>query len=165
MPIRTTGPKHTPLRRAAVVVALAGTGALAMAPAATAHPVAAPAPVQAPAASPAVDAMNVALDQLGDPYVWGAEGPNAFDCSGLVQFSYAQIGIDTPRTTGTLVDFGTPVSSDQLAPGDFIFAYGGGHMGIYIGDGKYVYAPTTGDVVKVGAVPWSSLTDLVRPAV
>lgn len=165
MPFRTTGQKHTQLRRAVVVAALAGTGALTMAPAATAHPAAAPAAVQAPAASPAVDAMNVALAQLGDPYVWGAEGPDAFDCSGLVQFAYGQIGIETPRTTSTLVDFGTPVSVDQLAPGDFVFAYGGGHMGIYIGNGEYVYAPTSGDVVKIGAVPYASITDLVRPAV
>lgn len=165
MPLHSARPKHTQLRRAVVVAALASTGALTMAPVATAHPAVTPAPVQAPAASPAVDAMNVALAQLGDPYVWGAEGPNAFDCSGLVQFSYAQIGIDTPRTTGTLVDFGTPISADQLVPGDFVFAYGGGHMGIYIGDGKYVYAPTTGDVVKIGAVPYASVTDLVRPAV
>ncbi len=154
MSVSTTGQKQFSLRRL-VVAAVVGAGALTLAPTATAS--AAPAP--------AVAAEQVALAQVGDAYAWGAAGPDAFDCSGLVHFAYQQIGIDTPRTTSGLAEFGAPVAADQLQPGDLVIAYGGGHVGIYTGNGQYVHAATEGQPVKVAPVPWDSVTKFVRPAV
>jgi len=112
--------------------------------------------------SPEVQATNVALDQQGKPYAYGATGPDAFDCSGLVQFAYGQVGISLPRTSSEQAGAGAPVNADQLQPGDLVVAYGGGHVGIYTGNGQYVYAPTEGDVVKVGPVPYADVTALRR---
>ncbi|EHR49757.1 cell wall-associated hydrolase, invasion-associated protein [Saccharomonospora marina XMU15] len=106
-------------------------------------------PVQAPgpAAQAAVDA---ALSVRGSPYVWGATGPDSFDCSGLTQWAYAQAGISIPRTSSSQSTYGTPVSRSQLQPGDLVFYYSPvSHVGIYLGDGMMVHAPTSGDVVKV----------------
>ncbi|WP_127784328.1 C40 family peptidase [Rhodococcus sp. X156] len=153
-----TKPRHS--FRRLVLAAAAGASVLAMAPTAAAQ--AAPAPASASVVSPSVLAMDVALAQVGKPYVYGATGPGAFDCSGLVQFSYGQVGISLPRTTGEQAGVGFPVAYDQLAPGDLVFVYGGGHVGIYVGNGQYVYAPTSGDVVKVGAVPYGELTGARR---
>jgi len=95
-------------------------------------------------------AINVALGKLGDDYVWGATGPNTFDCSGLMQFSYRAAGVSLPRTAAEQQKVGLPVSRSQLEPGDLVFfgspAY---HVAMYLGDGMIVQAPTTGDVVKV----------------
>lgn len=152
----TTGTKHFSLRRLAVA-AVVGAGALTLAPTAVGTASAAPAL--------SVAAEQVALNQVGDPYVWGAEGPDAFDCSGLVHYAYQQVGIDAPRTTGGLATFGTPVAANQLVPGDLVFLYGGGHVGIYTGNGQYVNAPTEGQSVSVVPVPWESVTLLVHPPV
>jgi cell wall-associated NlpC family hydrolase len=114
----------------------------------------------------ALAAVRYALAQLGDPYVWGTEGPNTFDCSGLTWAAYRSAGY-----------FGLPrVAKDQyyatrlhevprtaLLPGDLLFFASGStwtsvyHMAMYIGGGKMVQAPTTGDVVKISTVPWSRL--------
>ncbi|TWE23067.1 NlpC/P60 family protein [Prauserella muralis] len=100
-----------------------------------------------PAAQAAVDA---ALSVRGSPYVWGATGPSEFDCSGLTQWAYSQAGISIPRTSSSQSTYGTPVSRDQLQPGDLVFFYSPvSHVGIYVGDGMMVHAPTSGDVVKV----------------
>jgi peptidoglycan DL-endopeptidase CwlO len=103
----------------------------------------------APSAA-AQTAIDVALSKLGDSYVWGATGPSTFDCSGLVQYSYRQAGISLPRTAAEQQQVGMSVSRSQLQPGDLVFfgspAY---HVGMYLGNGKMVAAPTTGDVVKV----------------
>ncbi|QRP44202.1 C40 family peptidase [Amycolatopsis sp. FDAARGOS 1241] len=100
-----------------------------------------------PAAQAAVDA---ALSRLGDAYVWGATGPSTFDCSGLMQWAYRQAGISLPRSSREQSTFGTPVARSQLQPGDLVFYYTPvSHVGMYIGDGKMVHAPTTGDVVKI----------------
>jgi cell wall-associated NlpC family hydrolase len=100
------------------------------------------------------DAVSVAMQYLGTPYVWGGESPGGFDCSGLVVYVYAQLDISLPHYTGALWNVGTPVSYDQLEPGDLVFFYGLGHVGIYIGGGQFIHAPHTGDVVKI-----SSLSD------
>lgn len=89
--------------------------------------------------------VNIALQQVGKPYVFGAEGPNAFDCSGLVQWSFKQIGKNLPRTADQQFHIGTPVSKNQLQPGDLVFfantyKLGISHVGIYIGGGKFVHA-------------------------
>ncbi|KID30498.1 NlpC/P60 family protein [Prauserella rugosa] len=101
-----------------------------------------------PAAQAAVDA---ALGKRGSPYVYGATGPDTFDCSGLTSWAYQQAGISIPRTASSQQSgAGTPVSRDQLQPGDLVFfgspAY---HVGIYVGNDQMVHAPTEGDVVKV----------------
>jgi cell wall-associated NlpC family hydrolase len=102
--------------------------------------------------------LETALAQVGDPYVWGAEGPNAFDCSGLVQYSAKQAGItNMPRTADAQyhATMSHPVNPSSLQPGDLIFPNaefnGGnpGHVMIYVGNGQVVEAPHTGDHVKV----------------
>ena len=102
-------------------------------------------------AGAAVTAVNAALSKQGSPYVYGATGPNSFDCSGLVQWSYKQAGISLPRATYSQQTVGSSVSQSDLRPGDLMFFNGGGHVGIYIGDGKVVHAPTEGETVKVTA--------------
>ncbi|WGX74509.1 SH3 domain-containing protein [Paraclostridium bifermentans] len=97
--------------------------------------------------------INTTKAQLGKPYVWGAEGPNSFDCSGLVYYVYGQHGIKMPRTSREQANVGTTVSQSQLQPGDLIFSSTDGsggvnHVGIYIGNGQMIHAPNSNDVVK-----------------
>ena len=96
-------------------------------------------------------AANIALGQLGTPYVWGGAAPGGFDCSGLVSWAYGQAGLGgLPHFTGALWNSGTHISSQSdLAPGDLVFFHGLGHVGMYIGGGNFVHAPHTGDVVKI----------------
>jgi cell wall-associated NlpC family hydrolase len=96
-------------------------------------------------------AVNIALAQLGTPYVWGGAAPGGFDCSGLVSWAYSQAGLGgLPHFTGALWNSGTHISSQSdLAPGDLVFFHGLGHVGLYIGGGNFVHAPHTGDVVKI----------------
>jgi cell wall-associated NlpC family hydrolase len=106
---------------------------------------AAPAPTAA-----AQVAVNTALAQVGDPYVWGASGPNAFDCSGLTQYAYSAAGISLPHSSSAQSRMGAPVSRDQLQPGDLIFFYSPvSHVAMYIGNGQMVHASTSGQPVKV----------------
>lgn len=93
-------------------------------------------------------ALHAAESKLGAPYVWGASGPEAFDCSGLVQWAYAQAGVQLPRTTYSQEAAGEPVSMDDLQPGDVVFYNGGNHAGIYAGDGQIIHASTSGTPVK-----------------
>jgi cell wall-associated NlpC family hydrolase len=95
---------------------------------------------------------QLALAQLGKPYVWAAAGPDSFDCSGLVVYVYAQIGMSVPHSTYSLVGMGSAVDQSQLQPGDLVFFDGNGHMGIYIGGGNFVHAPHTGTVVQVSSL-------------
>jgi cell wall-associated NlpC family hydrolase len=111
--------------------------------------------------------VAAAMTQLGVPYIWGAEAPaDGFDCSGLVQWSYAEIGVQLPRTTGEQVLLGVPVGDvSELRPGDLLFtdsnrsgtivAYG--HVAIYAGGGMQVAAPGSGEVVKLQPVPFDRL--------
>jgi cell wall-associated NlpC family hydrolase len=105
-------------------------------------------PVPAPS-SVGQAAVNTALSQLGTPYVWGGSAPGGFDCSGLVSWAYGQNGISLPHYTGSLWAMGTHISSSELAPGDLVFYNGLNHVGMYIGNGSFVEAPHTGDVVKI----------------
>ncbi len=100
----------------------------------------------------------LAIQHLGKPYVWGATGPNAFDCSGLVCYVYAQIGVNLPRVTFSQVHSGKAVSPNELAPGDIVFFRHNAHVGIYLGGGWYIHAPHTGDVVKIS--PLSGRSDI-----
>ncbi|MFE3104920.1 C40 family peptidase [Nocardia tengchongensis] len=110
------------------------------------------APAPAPQHSFRRAAVDAAMSRVGDPYVYGAAGPDAFDCSGLVQWSYAQAGVSLPRTSYDQANTGSPVSYDSLEPGDVVSFYGGSHSGIYIGDGNVVHASTSGQPVKVAPI-------------
>lgn len=110
-------------------------------------------------------ALRAALTQRGKPYVWGAAGPDSYDCSGLVVWAFAQEGISLPHYTGSLWNSGMHVSQSDLEPGDLIF-FGAdiGHVGFYIGNGLMLDAPDTGAVVRVEPVWWSSYIGAVRIA-
>ncbi|MDO5038476.1 NlpC/P60 family protein [Clostridium sp.] len=96
--------------------------------------------------------LNEAYKHLGKPYVFGATGPDSFDCSGFTSYVYRKAtGIDITRTTFSQIGVGRPVSRDQLQPGDLVFPHTG-HVGIYVGNGNMIHAPHTGDVVKVSPV-------------
>ena len=98
-------------------------------------------------------AVNTALAQVGDPYVWAAAGPDAFDCSGLVQYAYAAAGINLPHSSRMQSTMGAPVSRAALLPGDLLFFYSPvSHVGIYVGNGQMVLASTAGVPVKVASV-------------
>jgi cell wall-associated NlpC family hydrolase len=100
----------------------------------------------------------LSLTHLGKPYVWGATGPNAFDCSGLVCYVYAQVGVRLPRVTFSQVLCGRAVAPGDLVAGDLVFFRRNNHVGIYLGGGYFVHAPRTGDVVKV--TPLSARSDI-----
>jgi len=110
-------------------------------------------------------AVSVALAQQGKPYVWGAAGPNAFDCSGLTMYSWGQAGVSLPHQSAEQYGYGTHVPTDlaYLKPGDLLFFYYPiHHVAIYIGNGLQVHAPTSGDVVKVVGVDWRNLVGATR---
>ncbi|MFC5215434.1 NlpC/P60 family protein [Streptomyces coerulescens] len=104
---------------------------------------------QAPNARAAA-AVSYAYAKLGSPYVWGATGPNAFDCSGLTQAAYRAAGVSLPRTTYAQIDAGRRVSRSELLPGDLVFFYSGiSHVGLYIGNGQMIHAPNPSAPVRV----------------
>lgn len=99
--------------------------------------------------------VDLAMQYLGISYVWGGTTPDGFDCSGLVQYVYSQLGISLSRTSGEQDTNGWAVSRNELKAGDLIFfanRQGVHHVGIYIGDGQFIHAPMTGDVVKITAL-------------
>jgi peptidoglycan DL-endopeptidase CwlO len=107
----------------------------------------------------AIAAVNAALGKQGRPYVYGATGPNDFDCSGLVQWAFGQAGVSLPRSTQSQVHVGRSVSQGDLKPGDLIFFYSdNSHVGIYVGGGNVVHAPTEGENVKV--TPYKYIGDV-----
>lgn len=98
-------------------------------------------------------AVDAAMSKLGAPYSWGAAGPSAFDCSGLMYWAYQQVGKSIPRTSQAQLAGGTPVSRDQLQPGDIIGYYPGiTHVGMYIGNGQIVHASDYGIPVQVVSI-------------
>jgi len=109
-----------------------------------------------------VQALRWALTRQGDAYVWGGSGPTVFDCSGLVMWAYAHVGISLAHLTFDQWNEGEHVPNDQAQPGDLIFLYGLNHVGMYIGNGLFINAPHTGSVVQVAAVPWGSVDGVVR---
>ena len=113
-------------------------------------------PTTTPAAVPVSgghpEAASIAMKYLGIPYQWGGASPGTgFDCSGLVMYVFAQLGVQLPHFAAGQYGYGSPVSRDQLQPGDLVFFDGLSHVGIYIGNGQMVHAPQTGDVVKITA--------------
>ncbi|WP_245672850.1 C40 family peptidase [Aldersonia kunmingensis] len=115
-------------------------------------PAPAPAPAPAPVETAGEKALHAAESKIGSPYVYGAAGPSSFDCSGLVQWAYKQAGLNLPRTSQAQLGAGAPVSQGDLRPGDVVSFYGGGHSGIYAGNGNVVHASTSGQPVKVAAL-------------
>ena len=114
-----------------------------------------PPPVNIPVGDPGVghpEAASIALQYLGVPYVWGGASPSGFDCSGLVMYVYAQLGISLPHYTVAQWSATIPISESDMQPGDLVFFNGLGHVGIYIGGGQFVDAPHTGSVVRIDSL-------------
>lgn len=105
------------------------------------------------AAGHASRVIRHALATVGTPYRAGGADPDGFDCSGLVHYSFLQAGISVPRDTRSLFQAGRPVETEALAPGDLVFFDQEGkkaaHVGIYLGQGRFVHAPSTGSRVRV----------------
>ena len=118
-----------------------------------------PPPVAAPrsASRGAGAAISEARAQLGKPYKWGGSGPNSFDCSGLTAWAWRAGGVSLPHNAAAQQGAGRSVSRGELQPGDLVFfgspAY---HVGLYVGDGMMIHAPTTGDVVKMSSLSYMS---------
>ncbi|MEP6640541.1 MAG: C40 family peptidase [Gaiellales bacterium] len=109
------------------------------------------------AAQVTVGALAVAdaMQLRGAPYVWGGSGPDAFDCSGFTAYVYAKLGITLAHSTYAQWDAGTHIPQRDLQPGDLVFFDGLGHVGIYIGGGRFIHAPHTGTAVSVNRLSGS----------
>jgi cell wall-associated NlpC family hydrolase len=108
-------------------------------------------------------AIAAALADLGKPYVFGAEGPDAFDCSGLIQQVWRQAGVQLPRTSSEQAEAGEQIPLSQIQPGDLVIYYAGrSHIGMYIGDGKIVHAPHPGAQVRISPLNSMPVNSVVR---
>jgi cell wall-associated NlpC family hydrolase len=139
---------------AAAQAAAAQQATTAPAPATTSSGTVAP-PVSIPVSSTGAGhpaAASIAMRYLGVPYVWGGASPSGFDCSGLVMYVYAQLGISLGHYTGAQWSETVPISMSQAQPGDLVFFNGVSHVGIYIGNGQMVNAPHTGSVVRIDSI-------------
>jgi cell wall-associated NlpC family hydrolase len=95
-------------------------------------------------------AATIALTAVGVPYRWGGASPTSgFDCSGLVYWTYGRLGVDLPHSSYALYEQGRRVPRSRMRPGDVLFFYGLGHVGLYLGNGRMVHAPETGRSVEV----------------
>ena len=110
------------------------------------------------------DVVDYARSRLGCRYVWGADGPNTFDCSGLTMWCYRQVGISLPHSSAAQIHEGQRVSRGDLAPGDLVF-FGSPihHVGLYIGGGMMIHAPHSGDVVKISSINRGDYAGACRP--
>ena len=121
-------------------------------------------PSDVPVSGRAAAAVQYALAQVGDAYVWAAAGPSAFDCSGLTMMAWAQAGVSLPHSSRMQFGSGAPVSSDNLQPGDLVFYYSPiSHVSIYIGNGLIVDAANPGAGVRVAGVFSMPYSGAVRP--
>jgi peptidoglycan DL-endopeptidase CwlO len=158
--------RQAELRRQAEARLAAQRAARRVAAAAPAAPVVEPTSAPAPEAAGTAPAaqyggvVGIAMRYLGVAYVWGGASPSGFDCSGLVMYVFAQVGVSLPHNAAAQYGSGYPVSRSQLQPGDLVFFDGLGHVGIYIGGGQFIHAPHTGDVVKISSLSdsWYSST-------
>ena len=96
--------------------------------------------------------VGVARKYVGAPYRWGGSSPSGFDCSGLVRYVYAQVGVDLPHNAAKQYALGAPVAREDLQPGDIVFFDRLRHNGIYIGDGRFIHARQTGKRVAVAGL-------------
>ena len=121
-------------------------------------------PTDVPATGRAKAVVAFALAQLGDAYVYGASGPNAWDCSGLTSAAWAQAGVSLPHSSSAQSGTGTPVSGSDLQPGDLVFYYSPiSHVGMYIGNGMIVHAANPGAGVTVSGLYSMPYVGAVRP--
>ena len=119
-----------------------------------------PGPSNAPGGAAVVQA---ALTRVGAPYSWGATGPDAFDCSGLIKWAFLQNGKSLPRSSQALAAGGQPVATTEVQPGDIVTFYSdASHAGIYIGDGNMVHASTYGTPVKVAPISSAPIYNVRR---
>lgn len=109
-------------------------------------------------------AVSFAYAQIGKPYRYGATGPSSYDCSGLTGAAWRSAGKSVPRTSYGQLRGLKRVSKSSLRPGDIVGFYGGGHVGLYIGNGKVIHAPRTGQNVKIASLNSMSFAGAVRPA-
>ncbi|GAB3819586.1 NlpC/P60 family protein [Kribbella italica] len=117
-----------------------------------------------PASGRAAAAVNYAMAQLGDPYVWGAEGPSSFDCSGLTMAAWSRAGVSLSHSSKAQINEGRRVSKSQLQPGDLVFFYSPiSHVGMYIGNGRMVHASRPGKPVKTESINVMPYSGAVRP--
>jgi peptidoglycan DL-endopeptidase CwlO len=121
-------------------------------------------PPNIPASGRGQIALDFALAQLGEPYSYGSEGPDAWDCSGLTMVAWAQAGVSLPRSSSAQIGVGTRVSYSQMEPGDLVFFYSPiSHVGIYAGDGQVVHATHPGDVVSLDPISYMPFSGATRP--
>ncbi|MFF7243882.1 NlpC/P60 family protein [Embleya sp. NPDC008237] len=110
-------------------------------------------------------AVAAATKALGKPYVWGATGPDAFDCSGLTGWAWRQAGVALPRTSQGQAGAGRAVPLAEIQPGDLVVYYGGaGHVGIYVGAGRIIHAPKPGTNVRYAPLKSMPIAKVVRPS-
>jgi cell wall-associated NlpC family hydrolase len=103
-------------------------------------------------ARPAPRIVEIARQYVGAPYRWGGSSPSGFDCSGLVRYVYAQIGVELPHNAAKQYALGSPVARADLLPGDIVFFDRLRHNGIYIGDGRFIHARQTGKRVAIAGL-------------
>jgi cell wall-associated NlpC family hydrolase len=125
----------------------AGSSSGSSSPPPNTSPIAAP-----PPSSVGARAVGVAMQYLGVPYRWGGASPSGFDCSGLVMYAFAQVGVSLPHSSYAQYGMGSPVPRSDLQPGDLVFFDGLGHVGIYVGGGSFIHAPHTGTVVQISSL-------------
>lgn len=106
-------------------------------------------------------AISAALEQVGKPYIWGGTGPDGFDCSGLVQYAYKQIGVRLPRVSQDQMNVGKRVKQEDVRPGDLLFPHAG-HVAMYIGGGKIVEAPRPGKNIRTAPMSSYSSYKVIR---
>ena len=105
-----------------------------------------------PPSSLGARAVALAKRELGVRYVYGGESPSGFDCSGLMQYVYARLGVPIPRVAADQYRAGRHVSRADLRPGDLVFFDHLGHVGMYVGGGRFIHAPHTGTVVEISSL-------------
>jgi cell wall-associated NlpC family hydrolase len=117
-----------------------------------------------PTRAPRSGVVAIALKYLGCPYQWAASGPSRFDCSGFTMFVYAQVGVSLPHSSRAQIGCGQRVSRSNLEPGDLVF-FGSPihHVGMYIGGGRMIHAPHTGDVVSIDSIDRGNYAGACRP--